>query len=107
MASFSQDKKWMEAKKVCGHLNWLEVIAYYREIQGTNVFVYSVRNGERRLIVDVFDDDTVILLNKNRELVKDSYERVLSSRKSFKYSEHYENQEYSLGHRTYTVPTEN
>ncbi|QIW88669.1 hypothetical protein P59_072 [Bacillus phage P59] len=87
MSSFSQDEKWMEAKRAVGHLNWLEVISYYRSIDGKNVEVYSVRDGEQRLIVDLIDDDTVLLLDKDGFAREDTYENVLSSRKIFKYSE--------------------
>jgi hypothetical protein len=87
MSSFSQDEKWMEAKRAVGHLNWLEVISYYRSIEGKNVEVYSVRDGEQRLIVDLIDDDTVLLQDKDGLAIQDTYESVLSSRKIFKYAE--------------------
>jgi len=85
MSSFSQDEKWMEAKKAVGNTNWLEIISYYRSIKGNHVSVYSVVNGEKRLIVDVLDDNTVLLISNN-EYIKDSYENVLNSRKIFKFS---------------------
>jgi hypothetical protein len=87
MSSFSQDEKWMEAKRAVGHLNWLEVISYYRSIDGSNVQVYSVRDGEKRLIIDLLDDDTVLLKDKDGFAKEDTYENVLQSRKIFKYSE--------------------
>jgi len=105
MASFSQDKKWMEAKRVVGHLNWLEVIAYYREIQGNNVFVYSVVDGEKRLIVDILSDDSVLLISKDGALI-DTYANVLNSRKIFKYSEDSETKTYMLGSDKFTITTE-
>ncbi|QDP42843.1 portal protein [Bacillus phage vB_BmeM-Goe8] len=105
MASFSQDTKWMEAKRVVGHLSWLEVIAYYREIQGTNVFVYSIIDGEKRLIVDVLSDDSVLLLGKNGVLT-DTYANVLNSRKVFKYSECSETKIYDLGTKQIEIAVE-
>lgn len=105
MASFSQDRKWMEAKRVVGHLSWLEVIAYYREIQGTNVFVYSIIDGEKRLIVDVLSDDSVLLLGKNGVLT-DTYTNVLNSRKVFKYSECSEIKIYDLGAKQIEIAVE-
>ncbi|AXH71110.1 hypothetical protein BSP38_068 [Bacillus phage BSP38] len=77
----------MEAKRAVGHLNWLEVISYYRSIDGCNVSVFSVKDGEKRLIVDVIDDDTVLLLDQNGHEAEDTYDNVLSSRKVFKYSD--------------------
>lgn len=87
MSTFSQDEKWMEAKRAVGNLNWLEVISYYRSIGGRNVFVYSVIEGDKRLIVDVLDDDHVLLISKHGEPVVDSYDSVTNSRKLFKYNE--------------------
>jgi hypothetical protein len=90
MASFSQDSKWMEAKRAVGHLNWLEVISYYRSIYGEKVFVYAIIDGEKKLIVDVVDDETVLLLSKQGDGVLDDYDKVLESKKVFKYSESYD-----------------
>jgi hypothetical protein len=87
MSTFSQDEKWVEAKRAVGNLNWLEVISYYRTIDGENVFVYSVIEGDKRLIVDVLDDEHILLLNKQGEPVVDSYSNVLNSRKVFKYND--------------------
>lgn len=87
MASFSQDRKWVEAKRAIGNLNWLEVISYYRSIDGKNVFVYSVIEGSKRLIVDVLDDDTVLLKDKNGELIQDTYDNVFNSKKIFTYND--------------------
>lgn len=96
MASFSQDRKWVEAKRAIGNLNWIEVISYYRSIDGKNVFVYSVAEGGKRLIVDVLDDDTVLLLDKRGEPVTDTYENVFNSKKVFKYNEEHSEQAYQL-----------
>lgn len=87
MSSFSQDEKWMEAKQAVGHLNWLEVISYYRSINGCNVLVYSVIEGEKLLIVDVLDDDSILLLDKDGYARQKTYDSILQSRKVFKYSE--------------------
>ncbi|AYJ75930.1 hypothetical protein BSP14_055 [Bacillus phage BSP14] len=106
MASFSQDTKWIEAKKVVGHVNWIEVVSYYRSIGGTNVFVYSVVNGDKRLIVDVIDDDEVLLIGKADELLTDSYTNVLNSRKVFKYSEELDFRNYYLRGQKFRIPTE-
>lgn len=85
---FSKDNKWKKAKQLLNHnYTWLEVISYYKSLGGTNVSVYSVIEGDKRLIVDLTDDDQVLLLNKHNELVKDTYDNVLNSRKVFEYHE--------------------
>jgi hypothetical protein len=106
MLSFSQDKKWIEAKRVIGNLNWIEIVSYYRFINGNNVFVYSIVDGDKRLIVDVISEDTVLLLSKNGELVTDDYDSVLNSKKIFKYSDKYERRTYSLGSHNFNIATE-
>lgn len=106
MSSFSKDRKWMEAKRAIGSMNWLEIISYYRSISGIHVFVYSVIDGNKRLIVDVIDDDTVLLLSKNGQLVIDDYNLVLNSKKIFKYSEHCDHRDFYLGSQKYTIATE-
>jgi hypothetical protein len=87
MSSFSQDTKWVEAKRVVGNNNWIDIVSYYHSINGKNVLVYSIVEGDKRLIVDIIDDDTVLLVNKHGQRVVDSYENVLSSRKVFQYIE--------------------
>ena len=87
MSSFSQDAKWVEAKRTIGNNNWIDIVSYYHYIDGKNVLVYSIVEGDKRLIVDVLDDDTVLLKDKQGQYVVDSYENVLSSRKTFKYIE--------------------
>jgi hypothetical protein len=106
MSSFSQDTKWAEAKRAVGNLNWLEVISYYRSIGGKNVFVYSVIEGDKRLIVDILDNERVVLVNKNGEPVIDSYTAVESSRKVFKYSEKTEQVPYMVGNKEYLITIE-
>ncbi|QFP93376.1 UNVERIFIED_ORG: hypothetical protein Xoosp15_111 [Xanthomonas phage Xoo-sp15] len=88
MSLFSKDKKWKKAKQLLNHNHtWLEVISYYKSLGGTHVSVYSVIEGDKRLIVDLTDDDQVLLVNKHNELVKDTYDNVLNSRKVFEYHE--------------------
>jgi len=106
MSSFSADEKWMEAKRAVGHINWLEVISYYRSIEGCKVFVYSIMDGDKRLIVDVLDDDTVLLIDKQGYAREDTYQNVLNSRKIFKYSENSEDKKYVLGSGEYTITVE-
>lgn len=106
MSSFSKDNKWMEAKKVVGNTNWLEIISYYRAINGTDVFVYSVIDGDKRLIVDVLDNDTVLLLNKSGQLVTEDYEATLNSKKIFKHSEQGERRNFYLGSQKYSIVIE-
>lgn len=106
MSSFSKDKKWMEAKRAIGNMNWLEIVSYYRSINGIHVFVYSVIDGNKRLIVDVIDDDTVLLLSKSGQLVIDDYDLVLNSKKIFKYSEQCEHKDLYLGSQKYSIVTE-
>lgn len=107
MSSFSQDKKWMEAKRVIGELNWIEIVSYYRFVEGRNVFVYSVVDGDKRLIVDVISgDNAVLLLNKKGEFVTDSYEAVMNSKKIFKYSDNYELKTYRFGSYKFTIAIE-
>lgn len=107
MASFSQDPKWIEAKEVVGKPNWIEVVSYYRHIGGTNVFVYCIGDGDKKLIVDVVDDDNnVLLINKFDEPVIEGYENVLSSRKQFSYSEDFENRTYEVQGKKVTIAIE-
>lgn len=107
MSSFSSDKKWMEAKKVVGDTNWVEVINYYRSINGTNVFVYAIGDGDRKLIVDVIDDeDNILLINKHGNPEIDTYENVTNSRKEFKYSEDTEYGDFYINDMKFTIPIE-
>lgn len=88
MSSFREDSKWQIAKKLLNqNYTWLEVISYYKAIGGKNVLVYSVIDGEKRLIVDLTEDNQVLLANRHGELVTDTYENVLNSRKVFEYSD--------------------
>ena len=105
MTSFKHDPLWQEAKLMIGTSNWLEVAACYREIGGKHVFVYSVVNGLKRLIVDILSDETVLLLVGDR-LTTDSYTNVLNSRKQFKYYTDIEVSTYILGDKQYRIATE-
>ncbi|AGB62610.1 hypothetical protein [Bacillus phage phiAGATE] len=82
---FSQDKKWMEAKRAVGHLDWIEVVSYYHHIQGEDVTVYAVLNGEMFEIQTALNDNTVLLTDSDGEDVEKDYQTVLSSRKVFKH----------------------
>lgn len=106
MSSFSQDKKWVEAKRAVGNLNWLEVISYYRSIDGKNVFVYSVIEGDKRLIVDILDDEHILLINKQGEPIVDSYTNVLNSRKVFKYNASSLERDFFIGSDKYKIAVE-
>lgn len=107
MSSYSQDEKWVEAKRAVGNVNWLEVIHYYRSINGDKVFVYSVVEGNKRLIVDIIDDENVLLLNQKGEPVTDSYENVLKSRKIFRYNDDSSAQlNCEYGSHTYSLKVE-
>ncbi|AII28099.1 portal protein [Bacillus phage Bobb] len=83
---FSQDKKWMEAKRAVGHLDWIEVVSYYHDIQGKDISVFAVLDGEMFKIQTVIDNDTVLLTDSAGAEVEKDYNTVLSSRKVFKYS---------------------
>ncbi|AHJ87563.1 hypothetical protein Bp8pC_133 [Bacillus phage Bp8p-C] len=83
---FSQDKKWMEAKRAVGHLDWIEVVSYYHDIQGKDISVFAVINGEMLKIQAIIDNDTVLLTDSVGAEVEKDYDTVLSSRKVFKYS---------------------
>ena len=105
--SFSQDKKWLEAKRAVGVENsWVEIVSYYRAIDGKNVFVYTVGDGDKRLIVDFFDDENVLLISRSGEPIIDTYDNVTNSRKLFRYSENFENREYSVKGKTFIIPIE-
>lgn len=107
MVSFSQDKKWMEAKKLLNQkYSWIDIVSYYRSIGGNNVFVYCIGNGDKKLIVDIVDDDNVLLINKLGEPIIESYEDVLNSRKVFSYSENFENREFFVGSKRFVVALE-
>lgn len=107
MGSFKDDEKWIEAKKAVDSKNsWLEVISYYRSIDGKNVFVYSVIEGDKRLIVDVLDDERILLINKQGEPIIDSYVSVLNSRKIFKYNEDSFIHDFFMGSNKYKIAVE-
>lgn len=106
MASFNEDTKWMEAKRAIGDMNWIEIVSYYRSIDGENVFVYSVLDGDRRLIIDVIDDDLVLLMNSKGEPVSESYESVMNSRKVFKYSKDTELHSFHFDGKEFKFPIE-
>lgn len=106
MSSFNQDSKWIEAKKVVGNLNWLEIISYYRMVEGSNVFVYAIGDGDKRLIVDVIDDNEVLLVGKSEELIIDTYENIMRSKKMFSYSENYKKRDFVLGGSKITIKLE-
>lgn len=109
MSSFSEDDKWIEAKRTVGIENsWLEIINFYRSIGGTNVFVYAAGGGDKRLIVDILseEDDRVLLISKSGEAVIDSYENVNNSKKIFKYSEDVEHRDYIIEDELYHVVVE-
>jgi hypothetical protein len=103
MTSFSQDRKWIEAKKLCGSA-WVETVSYYRSIQGKNVFVYAILNKSKHLIVGAVSDDTVLLINRDKQAHLVSYSEVDRSRKLFKYSEDYEEETYEVDGTLYVVP---
>ncbi|QIA28676.1 hypothetical protein [Phage f2b1] len=106
MTSYSQDRKWLEAKRAVGHLNWLEVISYYRSIGGDSVFVYSIVEGDKRLIVDILADESILLINREGLPVTDSYDNVLKSRKAFNYSDTSELRTYTVGKESYQIAIE-
>ncbi len=106
MTSFSQDKKWMEAKTVIGKPDWLEVVSYYRFIDGSNVFVYVIGDGDKQLIVDFIDDENILLINKKGLPVVDTYTNVLKGRKLFSYSEHFEEKEFKINEKEFKIPIE-
>lgn len=83
---FSQDKKWMEAKRAVGHLDWIEVVSYYHDIQGKDISVFAVLDGEMFKIQAITDRGTVLLTDSVGAEVEKDYDTVLSSRKVFKYS---------------------
>ncbi|WP_325227477.1 hypothetical protein [Schnuerera sp.] len=105
MSSFSQDKKWMEAKKVIGDLDWIEIISYYRFIGGNNVFVYVAGDGDKKQIVDIIDKEgTVLLLNRAGYLETDTYDNVTNSKKIFEYSEYFEEEEHFFEDSKIKIP---
>lgn len=107
MATFGQDKKWIEAKRIVGNDNsWLEVISCYNSIGGKGVFVYSVIEGQKRLIVDVLDDNHVLLFDSNKNLVVEQYETILNSKKLFKYNDRYTEVECPLENKIIKVTIE-
>lgn len=107
MPTFGNDKKWLEAKKVIGNLDWIEIVSYYRFIEGDKVFVYAVGDGDRRQIIDVLGDDRdVLLLNQDNELETDTYENITNSRKAFEYTQEREEKEYYLEGARITIPIE-
>jgi hypothetical protein len=92
---FSKDSKWMEAKRIVRNSNWIEIVHYYHTIGGHNVMVYSLKDREKRLILEVVEGnnvvgDRVLLLTNNDEIVAEDYDEVLNSRKQFSYAENIE-----------------
>lgn len=109
MSSFGQDEKWIEAKRAVGINNsWLEIINFYRSIGGENVFVYSAGNGDKRLIVDIIDEeDNILLLDKDNHPVSDTYENVNKSKKVFHYEEDYDYMYITYEGHIHTIPVRN
>lgn len=95
----------MEAKKVIGELDWVEIISYYRFVGGNNVFVYIIGEGDKKQIIDFVDEENnVLLLNKYGNLEIDTYDNVTNSRKVFEYSDDYEKRDYYLDDVKITIP---
>lgn len=106
MTQFSDDTRWLEAKKVIGFNNsWLKVLEYYKSIGGDNVFVYCIGDGNKNLIVDI-QEDKVVLMDKRGNLFFEETENVINSRKEFKYSTDIETKELSLESQSYNVVME-
>lgn len=98
MVSFGTDKQWLEAKKVIGDLDWIEIVSYYRFVGGRNAFVFTVGEGEVRQIIDIIDEDkNVLLLNDEGQIEVDTFDNVTKSKKIFKYTTEVEEYRYELG----------
>ncbi|AMQ66589.1 portal protein [Bacillus phage Shbh1] len=106
MSLFSKDSKWVEAKKVIGSSNWIEVVSYYRYIGGENVFVYVIGDGNKKLIVDIMDDQNVLLIDKEGNPSIDTYDNVQNSRKMFRYSENTKVKKFTVQDQTFFVRME-
>jgi len=105
MASFSEDEKWLEAKKIVGANNsWIDIISVYRYLGGKNVFVYIIGDKDKRQIVDIVDDENnVLLISKYGEPIIEDYDTVEKSRKSFNYSEDIEERTYYIAGKEASV----
>lgn len=104
---FSNDPKWLEAKRSIGRLDWIEVVSYYRYLGGKNIFVYIIRDKTKKLIIDFIDSDgNVILLNRNKELEIQDYESVDTSKKEFVYAHDFETSVYEIEGQEFKVATE-
>lgn len=82
---YQEDEKWVEAKRTLRTDDWIEVTSFYRELGGHDVFVYALLDREKKLILDIDDDDNVLLYTKDG-VVSEDYERVFTSRKYFSYT---------------------
>lgn len=88
--SYSSDPIWREAKKVAGSAEesgWIETVSYYREQGGYKVFVYSLINKSKNLIVDVTNTEEILLLDSNNKPFIENYKTIKNSRKYFSFNE--------------------
>lgn len=106
MITFGTDKRWLEAKKVVGDLDWVEIVSYYRFVGGRNAFVFTAGEGEVKQIIDILDEDkNVILLNDEGQVEIDTFENVTKSKKIFKYTTEIEEDKYELGEEYLNIAT--
>jgi hypothetical protein len=109
--NFSEDRQWMEAKRMIKDTNWIEIVNYYHAIGGKNVMVYSIHDREKCLIIDVLEgnnvaEDRVLVLTPKNEVVAKDYEEVLNSRKQFSYADNIERLELDYKGTEIIVHTE-
>lgn len=87
--TFSQDKLWLEAKRVAKTSGfkdkWIEIIDYYNMNDGKYTQIMCVIEGKRYRILYILDDNSILLLDRDGQLLAKDYEDVDTSRKIFYY----------------------
>lgn len=86
---YKNDKIWNEAKKVArAHgfsNNWIEIIDYYNAQGGTHVQIFCVIEESQSRILYILDDESILLMNRDKEVEVKGYDEVFESPKVFFY----------------------
>ncbi|ARQ95835.1 hypothetical protein qdsa001_79 [Staphylococcus phage qdsa001] len=88
---FSKDDKWDEAKDFIKGQgladNWIEVVDYYRQIDGKHVAMFIAIDKVKYMVLEATKDNKVILVDKDNNIVLEDYDIVMESKKMFYYIE--------------------
>lgn len=88
--TFMDDKLWRISKSIAKENgfagDWAKTVTVYRELGGTNVMVYSLVPGAKRLIMQSANERVLLLLRDGSVISEDST-TVNQTKKEFIYSE--------------------